>query len=104
MQGSRTVTCEGGSDFDLGPVQVATRVYERYSVAGGNRVSLAVTLVGQGDVLGLSMLASAGSSGIVMRVQGIGEWNFLETAVEVVRTHLEQTGQMDADQEILPTP
>lgn len=102
MRASRTASYEDGSDFDLGPVRVATRVYERYSLVGGNRASLAVTLVGQGDVLGLSMIASGGSQAIVMKVQAISEYNFLDTAVKVVRTFLEQTGQMDADAEVAP--
>ena len=50
-QGSVSASLEGGSDFAVGNVRCATRVFERYSMIGNNRLTLSVTLFGQdGDV------------------------------------------------------
>lgn len=48
MNGSFTASYEDASDCRMGAVRCAVRVYERYSALGSNRVSMAVTLVGNG--------------------------------------------------------
>ncbi len=45
---SPTATYEDGSDHRIGETRLAVRVYERYSMAGSNRVSLNITLMGRG--------------------------------------------------------
>lgn len=52
--GSSSVSYEDGSDISLGNVNIAVRVYERYSMAGGNRVSMNVTITGMDDDLFIS--------------------------------------------------
>ncbi|SFS03974.1 DUF6054 family protein [Anaeromicropila populeti] len=47
--GSSSASYEDGSDIELGDSRVAVRVYERYSLAGGNRVSLNITITGTGE-------------------------------------------------------
>lgn len=59
MNASSTASYEDGSDYRMGSVRCAVRVYERYSAMGGNRVSMAVTLVGNGQNLFLSALLPA---------------------------------------------
>ena len=44
-----SATYEDGSDFRIGNVYCAVRMYERYSWFGGNRVAMSLTLVGDGD-------------------------------------------------------
>ena len=44
LAGSISATLEDKSDFTIGDTRCAVRVYERYSYAGSNRVSLSVTL------------------------------------------------------------
>lgn len=46
MGGSMSATKEGSSDYVLNDIRCAVRVYERYSMLGGNRVSLNITLLG----------------------------------------------------------
>ena len=41
---SISATAEDGTDLTLGDVRSAFRVYERYSMFGGNRVSMAVSI------------------------------------------------------------
>jgi len=44
INGSMSATLEDASDFQSGTARCSVRVFERYSYAGGNRVSLNITL------------------------------------------------------------
>ena len=46
LDGSLSASYEDGSDCTLGNARVAVRIYERYSMFGGNRVSMSLTLAG----------------------------------------------------------
>ena len=59
---------------------IAVRVYERYSVAGGNRVSLNVTLVGDDRELIVSAITSGGSQALFFKINTWGEETFLNNA------------------------
>ena len=83
-EGSMSVSYEDGTDFDLGDVRCAVRVYERYSFTGGNRVSLNVTLVGKGRDLYLSAITSGGSQAMFFKMNTWGEESFLDALQEVV--------------------
>ena len=48
LHGSLSASLEDGSDHTEGSVRCAVRVFERYSMMGGNRVSLNITLIGNG--------------------------------------------------------
>lgn len=67
---------EDGYDFQKGHVKLAVRVYERYSALGGNRVSLHITVLDDGEGLTVSAITSGGSTG-VFKVVGWGEEEFL---------------------------
>ena len=43
INGSMSATLEDASDFRSGTARCSVRVFERYSYAGGNRVSLNIT-------------------------------------------------------------
>lgn len=75
--GSISATYEDGSDWRDGDVRVITRVYERYSWLGGNRVSLSVTLVGKGRDLFLSTVTAGGSQAMFFKINTFGEQSFL---------------------------
>ena len=49
LNGSMSASLEESSDFRSGDARCSVRVFERYSYAGGNRVSLSVTLFQNGD-------------------------------------------------------
>lgn len=82
MGGSITASYENGSDFVLGNIKVATRVYERYSVFGKNRVSMSLTIVGNEDQIGVSAITSGGSQAMFFKINTWGEEGFLETLVQ----------------------
>ena len=77
LNGSASATYEDGSDCTAGDVRCAVRVYERYSLVGGNRVSLNLTLVGNGQDLFLSAITSGGSQAVFLKLNTIGEESFL---------------------------
>lgn len=88
LQRSASATFEDGSDWAMGQARVAVRVYERYSMMGGNRVSLNVTLSSQGDQLFLSAITSGGSQAMFFKVNTLGEENFLDQLIEAVESYL----------------
>lgn len=87
LSGSMSASFEDGSDYSVGAVQVAVRVYERYSYAGGNRVSLSVTLVGSGNALFVSAITSGGSQALFFKVNTWGEEAFLDKVAEIVEAY-----------------
>ncbi len=84
IRGSASASYEDGSDYSTGAVRCAVRVYERYSMVGGNRVSLSVTLVGEGDRLFLSGITSGGSQAMFFKMNTFGEEAFLDCLRELV--------------------
>ncbi|WP_418985325.1 DUF6054 family protein [Agathobaculum sp.] len=84
LNGSMSASYEDGSDWTNGTVRCAVRVFERYSYMGGNRVSMNVTLVGNGRDLFLSAITSGGSQAVFFKINTLGEESFLEKLVEIV--------------------
>lgn len=83
LAGSSSASFEDGSDWRQGSVRCAVRVYERYSMAGGNRVSLNLTLVGEGEDLFLSAITSGGSQAMFWKINTWGEEAFLDRLREL---------------------
>lgn len=86
--GSSSVSYEDGSDFELVDSRVAVRVYERYSMSGGNRVSMNVTIAGTGEELFVSAITSGGSQAVFFKLNTIGEETFLELCRESVENYI----------------
>ena len=78
-EGSVSATLEACSDFNANGARCSVRVFERYSYAGGNRVSLNVTLfqVADGDIH-LSAITSGGSQAVFFKINTWGEEAFLD--------------------------
>lgn len=86
--GSATASYEDGSDITIGETKLAVRVYERYSMAGSNRVSLNITLLGNGEELFISAITSGGSQAVFFKVNTWGEETFLELCSESVENYI----------------
>lgn len=86
LEGSSSASYEDGSDYTAGDVRCAVRVYERFSYAGGNRVSLNLTLAGKGEELFLSAITSGGSQALFVKLNTLGEEAFLDKLVELVES------------------
>lgn len=89
---SASATYEDGSDIALDRTRVAVRVYERYSMTGGNRVSLNITLAGEEESLFLSAIASGGSRAVLFKINTIGEEAFLDEVVRLTEEFMERRG------------
>ena len=87
MESSMSASYEDGSDYVSGNVRVAVRVYERYSMFGGNRVSLNLTLAGDGKNLHLTAITSGGSQAVFFKINTAGEEAFLETLSSAIDRH-----------------
>lgn len=84
LNGSASASYEDGSDYNFNEIRCAVRVYERYSMIGGNRVSLNVTLVGNGETIYLSAITSGGSQAVFFKINTFGEESFLKCLREIV--------------------
>ena len=67
---------EDGSNYQSGNFRLAVRVYERYTIMGGNRLSMTLTLATSGNEIFLSAITAGGSQGIVKFINW-GEDEFL---------------------------
>lgn len=86
VDGSVSASREDSSDYRNGEFRCAVRVYERYSMIGQNRVSMNITLVGEGDNLFVSVITSGGSQATFFKINTIGEEAFLECAVDIINS------------------
>lgn len=84
LNGSMSATLEDRTDSTIGPVQVAVRMFERYSWSGSNRVALSLTLAGEGDQLHLTAITAGGSQAMFFKINTWGEESFLDTLASVV--------------------
>lgn len=85
LKGSMSASLEDASDFSSGEARCSVRVFERYSYAGGNRVSLSVTLFQSGnDAIHLSAITSGGSQALFFKINTWGEEAFLDKLKELL--------------------
>ena len=87
---SWSANLEAGSDFKEGEARCSVRVFERYSMVGGNRLSLTLTLFQNGDEsIRLSAIAAGGSQAVFFKVNTLGEDAFLEDIKQLLEEILE---------------
>lgn len=85
MNGSVSASLEDSSDFFSGDARCSVRVFERYSYAGGNRVSMSVTLFQNGnEPVHLSAITSGGSQAMFFKINTFGEEAFLDKLRELL--------------------
>ena len=85
LKGSKSASLEASSDFCDGGARCSVRVFERYSYAGSNRVSMSVTLFQvRGGVIHLSAVTSGGSQALFFKINTWGEETFLNKLRELL--------------------
>ena len=85
MGGSLSATLEDSSDFRDGNARCSVRVVERYRYAGGNRVSMNVTLFQAGDgPVRLTAITAGGSQAMFFKINTWGEESFLDTLRDIL--------------------
>ena len=87
--GSASVSYEDGSDIIMGEMKLAVRVYERYSMSGGNRVSLNITICGNGEDIFISAITSGGSRAVFFKFNTIGEETFIDLCSNSVENYIQ---------------
>lgn len=78
VRGSASATLENGSNFESGNLRCAVRVFERHSLASKSRVSMNVTLIGDGQRVFLSAITAGGSAAVFFKINTIGEESFIQ--------------------------
>ena len=85
LNGSVSASLEDKSDFYSGDARCSVRVFERYSYAGGNRVSMSVTLFQNADEpIQISAITAGGSQAMFFKVNTLGEEAFLDKLRELL--------------------
>ena len=85
LNGSLSASLEDSSDFRSGGSRCSVLVFERYSVIGGNRLSLSVTLFQSlNDAIHLSAITSGGSQAMFFKMNTMGENAFLDKLRELL--------------------
>lgn len=85
LNGSISASLEESSDFRSGDARCSVRVFERYSYAGGNRVSLSVTLFQNADdPIYVSAATTGGSQAMFFKMNTLGEEAFLDKLRELL--------------------
>ncbi len=97
LEGSVSATLENRSDFQKDGVRCAVRVFERYSMIGGNRVSLNITLLGMHEDLFLTAISSGGSQAVLFKINTFGEEAFLNCIIDVVDSYMPIIHLSDAE-------
>ena len=87
LHGSMSASFEDESYVQYAGVRCCVRVYERYSMTGGNRLSMTVTLVGDGEDLFLSAITAGGSQGMLFKFNTFGEEAFLDALRELAEAY-----------------
>ena len=68
-----------------GTARCSVRVFKRYSYAGGNRVSLNITLFqNDKDPVQLSAITAGGSQAVFFKINTWGEEAFLDKLIELL--------------------
>ncbi len=85
MDGSMSASLEDSADYRTPQGRCSIRVFERYSYAGGNRVSMNVTLFQTDGPVYLCAVTSGGSQAMFFKINTWGEESFLETLADEFR-------------------
>ena len=91
LSNSLSANLEAGSDFEDGDARCSVRVFERYSMMGGNRLSLTLTMFQNGDSpIRLSAITAGGSQAVFFKVNTLGEESFLNDVKDLLEEILEE--------------
>ena len=85
LNASISATLEDTCDWQTLQARCSVRVFERYSYAGGNRVSMNVTLFQTDGITRLCAITSGGSQATFWKINTWGEEAFLETLVRLLK-------------------
>ncbi len=86
LNGSVSASLEDSADFRRNGTRCSVRVFERYSYAGKNRVSLNLTLFESDRLIHLIAITSGGSQAMFFKINTLGEESFLQKLEEILNS------------------
>ena len=91
---SNTASTESEIFEEVNGVRIWLGVFERYSLIGGNRLSMSVNIIEIENDIILNVVTSGGSQGAFYKINTWGEESFLETIIEPLRLYIEESRGM----------
>ena len=83
---SVSASVEHRAELRAGDARMLLRTYERYSMTGGNRVTLSVSILAVGEQLEVALTTSGGSQAVFFKINIFGEEAFMAKAKEALDT------------------
>jgi hypothetical protein len=83
-RGSVSASLEHGDELSIGDARMIVRTYERYSMTGGNRVTLSVSILAVGESLEVALSTSGGSQAMLFKINIFGEEAFMAKGLEAI--------------------
>jgi len=82
--GSVSASLENSDALSIGDARLVVRTYERFSMAGSNRVSLSVSILEVGDQLKVALSTAGGSQAVFFKINTFGEEAFMQKGLEAL--------------------
>jgi hypothetical protein len=79
--GSISASVESGDELSIGDAVMILRTYERFSLAGSNRVTLSVSILAVGNRMEVGLTTSGGSQAIFLKINTFGEQAFMDKGI-----------------------
>ena len=83
-RGSVSASIEHQDELSIGDARMILRTYERYSMMGGNRVTLSVSILAVGDRMEVALTTSGGSEAVFFKINTFGEDAFMDKGIEAL--------------------
>ncbi len=77
LNNSISASLEDEVFYNVNDVRIGVIVFERYSITGGNRLTLTLTVTEYNGEIKLTAITSGGSQGVFMKINTVGEEDFL---------------------------
>jgi len=81
---SISASVEHREELSIGDARMILRTYERYSMMGGNRLTLSVSILAVGDRMEVALTTSGGSGAVFFKINTFGETAFMDEGVRAV--------------------
>ncbi|WP_084079266.1 DUF6054 family protein [Demequina sp. NBRC 110057] len=89
-RGSVSATIENADEIRLGDSRLILRTYERYSMTGGNRLTLSVSILAVGNRMEVALTTSGGSQAVFWKVNTFGEEAFMTHGLRAVEVFADE--------------
>lgn len=81
---SISASIEHREELSIGDARMILRTYERYSMMGGNRLTLSVSILAVGDQMEVALTTSGGSGAVFFKINTLNEGAFMDKGLEAL--------------------